>query len=76
MLPVLYYGSMTAEEVRPFVRHMVEVYMVRGEPPYRGVFLCGDGETFAVNATSSADTTFQHAPASVCALLRLAESRD
>lgn len=29
--------------------------MEPGEPRYRGVFLCGDGETFVINATSGAD---------------------
>jgi hypothetical protein len=40
---------MTAEEVKPFVRHWVDVYM--DDDPrasYRGLFLSDDGGTFMV----------------------------
>ena len=41
---------MTPDEVKPFVRHWVEVYTGKDPwPSYRGMFLCGDGVTFAVN---------------------------
>ena len=36
--------------------------MKGGECPYRGVFLCGDGERFAVNATSGAEDDFPTPP--------------
>ena len=36
--------------------------MKGSEPPYRGVFLCGDGERFAVNATSGAEDDFPTPP--------------
>lgn len=47
---------MTPEEVKPFVRHWVEVYMgYDAVPTYRGTFFCGDGERFAVNGHCDAD---------------------
>lgn len=49
---------MTADDARPFSRHWVEVYMGNdSQPAYRGVFLPGDGVTFAVfGGGSSSDS--------------------
>lgn len=47
---------MTPEEVKQFTRHWVEVYVDDGpQPTYRGLFLPGDGVTFAVNGHLEAD---------------------
>jgi hypothetical protein len=53
---------MTKEQVKPFIRHRTELFVKGGEPPYRAVFLCGDGERFTVNATNGAEDNFPTPP--------------